>query len=175
MSSRRPSRTPADNTLTAAHPRRAPTRAPGGPHISIMRPRACRALLQRHSVGRMAYSFHDRVDITPIHYVQVDGWMFCRTSHGAKMITLRHAPWVAFEVDEIDGVFDWRSVVVHGTVYVVEQDGGPTEAGLWKRGIEALRRIVPGTGTDKDPVPFRDLVFGIHIDSLSGRSSSSAP
>lgn len=177
MSSHRSSspRARADRALTAPRTRRVAKRAPGGPRFAAMRPRACRALLERHTVARMAYSFRDRVDITPIHYACVGEWLFCRTSHGAKMITLRHAPWVAFEVDEVDGAFDWRSVVVHGTVYSMSPDGGPAETRRWKEGIEALRQIVPATGTDRDPVPFRTLVFGIHIDSMTGRSSSSVP
>jgi hypothetical protein len=121
------------------------------PHITAMSEAACHALLQRHAVGRMAYSFHDRVDITPIHYVFADGWLFARTSHGAKMTTIEHAPWVAFEVDEIDSVFDTEH---------------------WRRGVELLRRIVPATGTEDDPVPYRTLVFGIFVDSITGRAST---
>jgi nitroimidazol reductase NimA-like FMN-containing flavoprotein (pyridoxamine 5'-phosphate oxidase superfamily) len=145
----------------------------GAPRITTMRPAACLALLNRHKVGRMAYAFNNRVDITPIHYVYEDGWLFARTSHGTKMEMLQHAPWVAFEVDEMEGVFDWRSVVVHGTAYTMPQDGSPIEAELWQRGVDALRRIVPETATDDDPVPYRSLVFGIHVDSVSGRASSS--
>ena len=139
-----------------------------------MRPADCLALLERHTVGRMAYTFRNRVDITPIHYVYSDGWLFARTSDGAKMTTLRHLPWVAFEVDEVDGVFDWKSVVVHGTVYRMAPDGAPTEAKLWRKGMALLKRIVPEAGTPDDPVPFRTVVFGIHVDTISGRSSASA-
>lgn len=149
-------------------------RAVASPLIREMRPASCVALLRRHVVGRLAFSFHDGVDITPIHYIYSDGWLFARTSHGAKMTTIRHVPWVAFEVDEVQGVFDWRSVVVHGTVYTMERDGGPTEARLWSKGIALLQRIIPGVGSDDDPVPFRTLVFGIHVESMTGRMSSSA-
>lgn len=142
------------------------------PHIREMSAASCLSLLRRQTVGRLAFSFQDRVDIAPIHYVYSEGWLFARTAHGAKMTTIRHVPWVAFEVDEIEGVFDWKSVVVHGTVYTVERDAGPSEARLWRTGITRLERIVPGTGTDDDPVPFRTVVFGIHVDSLSGRISS---
>jgi nitroimidazol reductase NimA-like FMN-containing flavoprotein (pyridoxamine 5'-phosphate oxidase superfamily) len=151
----------------------AASRTPGPPRITIMRPSACLALLRRHKVGRMAYAFQNRVDITPIHYVYEDGWLFARTSYGTKMSVLEHSPWVAFEVDEMDGVFDWRSVVVHGTAYAMPQDGSPTETKLWRHGIEALRAIVPETGTDDDPVPYRSLVFGIHVDTITGRASTS--
>ena len=157
---------------TAIASARAP-RAVTAPHIAAMRPASCLALLRRHSVGRMAYTFHNRVDITPIHYVYSDGWLFARTSHGAKMTTIQHVPWVAFEIDEVQGVFDWRSVVVHGTVYIMARDGSPTEVKLWSKGIALLTRIVPATGTADDPVPYRTLVFGIHVDTITGRTSSS--
>ena len=50
----------------------------------------CRALLARHNVGRIAYSFHDRVDIQPIHYQVSGAWLYGRTSRGGKFMTLAH-------------------------------------------------------------------------------------
>jgi nitroimidazol reductase NimA-like FMN-containing flavoprotein (pyridoxamine 5'-phosphate oxidase superfamily) len=137
-----------------------------------MRRDACVKLLERHAVGRMAYSFHDRVNITPIHYIFADGWIYARTSRGEKMTTIRHSPWVAFEVDEVDGIFDWRSVVALGTVYAIEPGGSRMDVARWSRGVEQLRRLIPETASEADPVPFRTIVFGIHIDSLTGRASS---
>lgn len=58
---------------------------------------------RRNRVGRLAFSFRDRVDIEPLHYVFRGGWLYGRPSPGSKLQTLRHNPWVAFEVDEIDG------------------------------------------------------------------------
>ena len=151
--------------------RAAPART-SVPRITTMSVEECNALLHRRHVGRMAFCLHDRVDIAPIHYVHSDGWLFARTSHGAKMDVLAHSPWVAFEVDEIDGVFDWRSVVVHGTAYPMEREGSPRDAEHWARGIELLREIVPETGTADDPVPYRSLVFGIFVHSVTGRAST---
>ncbi|MEP7002411.1 MAG: pyridoxamine 5'-phosphate oxidase family protein [bacterium] len=147
-------------------------RSASGPVIRALRPAECLAMLRRSVVGRMAFSFHDRVDITPIHYVYADGWLYARTSHGAKMTTLRHSQWMAFEVDEVDGLFDWRSVVVHGTVHAIEPDEGPHFV-RWQKGVALLRKLIPETETVRDPVPFRSIVFGIFIDSMSGRVSSS--
>lgn len=143
------------------------------PRIRELRPAECLALLRQQAVGRMAFSLHDRVDLLPIHYVYSDGWLFARTSHGRKMITLAHSPWVAFEVDEVRGIFDWKSVVVHGTVYRMESGGASIEAALWEKGIAALKDLIPGTGTYADPVAYRSVVFGIHINDMSGRVSHS--
>ena len=82
--------------------------------ITVLRGDDAEKLLKRICVGRLAFAFHDRVDIIPIHYVYSAPWIYGRTSRGAKLLTLEHNPWCAFEVDEIRGPFDWQSVIVKG-------------------------------------------------------------
>src|SRR5688500_557830 len=79
-----------------------------------------RAVLARHHVGRIAFSFRDRVDIEPIHYVSDGDWIYGRTSVGTKLATLAHHPWCAFEVDEARDTFDWESAVVRGSFYLLD-------------------------------------------------------
>jgi len=131
----------------------------------------CETVLARNHVCRIAYSFHDRVDIEPIHYVYGDGKLYARTSPGSKVVTLRHNRWVAFEVDEVDGVFDWRSVVAHGTVEVLTAENADPAA--WHEALRLLRRVVPHALTPRDPVPSRSVVLRIHVNELSGREASS--
>ena len=83
------------------------------------------------------------------------------------MTQLAHHPWVAFEIDEVRGMFEWRSVVVKGTVYFPEQAHQHDEA--WRAAVEALRRFLPDTLTPDDPTPGRNIVFRIHIDEMHGR------
>jgi uncharacterized protein len=130
------------------------------------------ALLKRNSVGRVAFSFHDSVDIRPIHYVYADGWLFGRTSAGDKLVTLRHNQWVAFEVDEIEGPLDWQSVVIRGSFYRIQNEGNAHDVRLYAMALAAVRTLVPEALTDRDPLAFRTEVFGISIDSISGRSCS---
>ena len=154
---------------------RAATPSPAGggaPRFRILGRTACASLLGRNTVGRLAFSLHDRVDIEPLHYVFDGGWLYGRTSPGSKLLTIPHNHWVAFEVDEIDGVFDWRSVVVHGALYVVSPDVTARERRAWDRGIQLLRCVVPDTGAPTDPVPFRTVVFRIHADEMTGRAAS---
>jgi nitroimidazol reductase NimA-like FMN-containing flavoprotein (pyridoxamine 5'-phosphate oxidase superfamily) len=132
------------------------------------------ALLTRHHVGRIAYSFHDRVDIEPISYVFADGAIYMRTAPGSKLATLAHAPWVAFEVDEVEGPFDWRSVVAHGTVYVLRESGSPTERAVYRKAVERLRELMPTALTDDDPIPARRIVIKLHLDRIAGRAARCA-
>jgi len=144
-----------------------------GPRIRELTRTEVEALLTRNNVGRIAYSFKDRVDIEPINYVYKDGWLYCRTSHGSKFETMEHHRWVAFEVDEVQGLFDWQSGVVHGATYVLKADSSDDERKAFTPGIELLKQLMPGTLEGDDPVPFRHLVFRIHLDEVSGRESKS--
>jgi nitroimidazol reductase NimA-like FMN-containing flavoprotein (pyridoxamine 5'-phosphate oxidase superfamily) len=131
-----------------------------------------RAILERHNVGRIAFSFHDRVDIQPIHYVFKDNWLYGRTSRGSKFATIAHNPWCAFEVDEIRGLFDWDSVVVKGHLELLDPEQASQDA--YTRGLELMRDIVPETFSDQDPVPQRSILFRFHATEVTGRSARTA-
>src|SRR5438093_8310775 len=103
----------------------------------------CDAILSRNRVGRVAFTFHDRVDVEPIHYVYANGWLHGRTAPGAKIAILRHHPWVAFEVDEVEDLFDWRSVVVHGVVHIPQPDGSAGDREAHTDTLTQLRTLVP--------------------------------
>jgi nitroimidazol reductase NimA-like FMN-containing flavoprotein (pyridoxamine 5'-phosphate oxidase superfamily) len=77
----------------------------------------CEAVLARCNLGRIAFSYRDHVDIEPIHYVLKDQWIYGRTTSGTKLRTLAHNRWLAFEVDEVEALFEWKSVVVKGALY----------------------------------------------------------
>lgn len=132
----------------------------------------CVALLDRHMVGRLALSHRDRVEIVPIHYVHDDGWLYCRTAAGTKLEIASRNRWVAFEVDEIDALFDWRSVVIKGGLYILRAEGSEHEQAIYAKGVTLVRRLVPEALSDKDPLPDRAILFRIHVDEMSGRSAS---
>ena len=128
-------------------------------------------VLERNNVGRLAFSLHDRVDIQPIHYVYEGGWVYGRTSDGEKIATLSHNQWVAFEVDEIADIFQWRSVVIHGSFWILHPRGSPRAEELWTKAAELVSKIVPGALTEHDPVAFRQTLFRIAIGDVRGREA----
>lgn len=132
----------------------------------------CEALLERNHVGRAAYTFHDRVDIQPVTYVYGDGWLYGRTEPGEKIETLRHHRWIAFEVDEVRGPFDWESVVVHGAMYLPDAEGSPADREAYALTLEAIRTIVPQALGEDDPTPWRHVLFRINVDDVTGRAAS---
>ncbi len=128
-------------------------------------------MLARNHVGRIAFSFHDRLNIEPIHYVFDNEWLYGRTSYGEKLLVIEHHPWVAFEVDEVKDLFNWRSVVVKGAFYMMGPDTPKAETVAFERAVALMRSIVPEALTEDDPTPFRLQLFRIHLDEVSGRES----
>jgi uncharacterized protein len=134
----------------------------------------CQALLASHHIGRLAYAYKQRVDIEPLHYVADGEWLYLRTGHGTKVAMLEHQPWVALEVDEVHGLFDWQSVVVHGSVQVLDAHGAPADKALWQHAVETFRRIVPLAFASGDPTPQRDVMLRVHVSQIEGRTASAA-
>jgi uncharacterized protein len=114
------------------------------------------------------------VDIEPISYVYAKEWVYVRTSEGTKLGTVRHHPWVAFEIDEVKSRYDWKSVVIRGTIYFLDPDRGEQERAEYDDAVELLRMVDTDALTDADETPFRRALFRIHADEITGRSASSA-
>jgi uncharacterized protein len=129
------------------------------------------AMLLRNRVGRLAFSIHDRVDIQPIHYIYQRGWLYGRTSEGEKITALKHNQWIAFEVDEVTDLFDWRSIVIHGSFWIMHPRGSPRAEELWTKAAELVSKVVPGALTESDPVAFRQLLFRIAVSDVRGREA----
>ncbi|HET7025950.1 MAG TPA: pyridoxamine 5'-phosphate oxidase family protein [Gemmatimonadales bacterium] len=140
------------------------------PRFSDLVPDEAEALLARHHIGRLAFTHGGHVDVEPIHYVRQGEWVYCRTAPGTKLTALGERPWVALEVDEIEGPFDWRSVVAHGTVYVVGD--GPDQRAIHAEALAAIRAFQPDALTGQDPAPERTVLLRIHIRALTGRAAT---
>ncbi|HMI55477.1 MAG TPA: pyridoxamine 5'-phosphate oxidase family protein [Gemmatimonadaceae bacterium] len=141
------------------------------PLFTVLGKKACEAILSRNSVGRIAFALHDRVSIVPIHYVYASGWIYGRTAAAGKLLEILRNRRIAFEVDEHSRLFEWRSVVVSGPLYVMEPGSTAAERRSFSKAVSLIRQLLPTALTDADPVPFRDQLFRIRVAEMSGRAS----
>jgi nitroimidazol reductase NimA-like FMN-containing flavoprotein (pyridoxamine 5'-phosphate oxidase superfamily) len=142
------------------------------PEFHVLDRAECEALLTSQQVGRLAFSFRDRVDIEPIHYVYANGNIYGRTQYGTKVNVLAHHPWIAFEVDEITSLFEWRSVVVHGRIVFPDPEGSPPDVERFAQVVEMFRTLVPTAFDVNDPTPARELAFIIAVQEMTGRAAT---
>jgi len=107
----------------------------------------------------------------PIHYAYDEGWIYGRTAPGGKLREILRNRRVAFEVDEHTRVFQWRSVVARGPLYLIEPGTEPSDQRIYAKAVSLIRQLVPSALSDSDPVPFRDQLFRIRVVEISGRTS----
>jgi len=149
----------------------------GVPSFRALGRAECAVVLARNRVGRIAFARGNRVDIIPLHYVFADGVLCGRTARDTRLSSasrnFSNAWPVAFEVDEVDGPFEWRSVVVHGNLHaaaVGDLEWRRDEA-KWGKVVRALRMVVPEALTNRDPAPFRDVLVRVDLAEISGREA----
>lgn len=130
-------------------------------------------LLTRHHVGRMAFSLHDRLSIVLANYLFSDGWIYSRMEMGSELVTLLHNRWVAFEVDEVEGLYDWRTVSINGSVQFLSDGPTAIEAREFKTATDLVQSVVPSVFTPADPMPSRAQLFRIHVDEMVGSEARS--
>lgn len=129
-------------------------------------------------VGRLGCHADGKTYVVPISYAYHDGYIYFRTFEGMKISMMRKNPDVCFQVDRMDHMADWQSVIVWG---IFEEITDATER---KKGLEILlKRMLPKVVsetvkfTSEWPFPPTDdlnkiegIVFRIHISEMTGRS-----
>jgi nitroimidazol reductase NimA-like FMN-containing flavoprotein (pyridoxamine 5'-phosphate oxidase superfamily) len=72
-------------------------------------------LLHGQLIGRIGFRAGRKIFILPIAYAYEDGFIYAHSKEGTKIKAMRKNPIVCFEVDAIDNMANWRSVVLWGT------------------------------------------------------------
>ncbi|MBV8364130.1 MAG: pyridoxamine 5'-phosphate oxidase family protein [Candidatus Eremiobacteraeota bacterium] len=145
--------------------------------IEVLSDREIEEMLAAHSVGRLGCHADGRTCVVPIAYAYSDGAIYGHSSEGLKMRMMRKNPQVCFEVDEVDNVLEWRSVVAWGTfeeLHGVQRDEAmrtlliqflPAKATATTRYLESSRAGV------KDD---RAVIYRVRLYEKTGRCERSA-
>jgi nitroimidazol reductase NimA-like FMN-containing flavoprotein (pyridoxamine 5'-phosphate oxidase superfamily) len=147
------------------------------PEFKILPRQECDCLLARNRVGRIAFARGGRVEIVPLHYVFADRVLCGRTARGTRLDAasenFSNAWPAAFEVDEVDGILDWRSVVVHGNLHAAVKGDAEwrRDRPRWEKALRAFRRVFPDAFTENDPAAFRDVILRLDVAEVSGREA----
>jgi hypothetical protein len=72
-------------------------------------------LLCSEMVGRVGCSSGGKVYIVPVTYAYSGGFIYAHSGEGRKIQMMRDNPQVCFEVDHVENMANWQSVIVDGT------------------------------------------------------------
>ena len=156
--------------MTSSQNRIAAIRA-RGPRIRELNVRQMEVILGRNNVARIAFMINATVELFPIHYVYAEGAIYGRTSFGAKSIGWARRPNVVLEVDEANGLFDWRSVIVRGQLSLLRERGVGADPLAYSNAVAAIQTLFPAAFSERDPVPFRGTVFRLVPTEMTGREA----
>ncbi|APZ48043.1 flavin mononucleotide-binding protein [Polaribacter reichenbachii] len=83
--------------------------------ITNLNEKECKNLLTNNYIGHLAYIYRDRPFVIPITYFfTVDDTVLGYTNEGHKTVTMRKNNSVSLEIDEIENLNNWKSVLAHG-------------------------------------------------------------
>jgi nitroimidazol reductase NimA-like FMN-containing flavoprotein (pyridoxamine 5'-phosphate oxidase superfamily) len=127
-------------------------------------------------IGRLGCHADGKTYVVPISYAYDGGFIYARTFEGLKISMMRKNPNVCFQIDEMENMANWKSVVAWGTF---EELTGEEER---NEGLQKLiERILPDISSDtvklspQWPFPTDDytkiegIVFRIRLTEKSGR------
>lgn len=74
-----------------------------------------RHVLQSEVIGRIGCITESKIYVVPITYAYHDDYLYCHSREGMKIEMMRKNPHVCFEVDTMENMANWRSVIAWGT------------------------------------------------------------
>ena len=135
------------------------------------------SLLGQELIGRIGCFADDTIFIVPITYVYKDGYIYGHSREGQKIHMMRKNPKVCFEVDAMNGLTKWKSVIVWGEYEEMESEADKME--VYKTLTDRIASMEPSETMMKptynlpNPHPHnagvKAIAFRIRITEKTGR------
>jgi nitroimidazol reductase NimA-like FMN-containing flavoprotein (pyridoxamine 5'-phosphate oxidase superfamily) len=82
--------------------------------LGEMTPPEIEELLRAEITGRIGCHAEGRTYVVPITYAYDRGSVYCHSPEGQKLRMMRENPAVCFEVDRVENLGNWKSVIANG-------------------------------------------------------------
>ncbi len=129
-------------------------------------------VLRSEVIGRIGCHADGRTYVVPITYAYDGLNIYGHSGEGLKVEMMRRNPSVCFEVDRMDNLANWRSVIAEGTFE--ELSGAAAEAAL----ALLVNRLAPLSVSETSQPPHeghvaaigqRPVVYRLHLTEKTGR------
>ena len=137
-------------------------------------------LLTSQVVGRLGCGQGEDLYIVPILFAFDQPYIYSHTREGTKVALMRQQPQVCLEVDQIDNLANWRSVIIWGKfeeltdheaeegLHILKNRLYPLQTGVYSQSILELQ------AQDVSRIERRaEVIYRIKIERQSGRFEKS--
>lgn len=146
--------------------------------IAELTPSEMDDLLRAEVVGRIGCHADGQTYVVPITYAYDGGVIYCHSAEGMKVRMMRKSPRVCFEIDRMDGLARWRSVIAWGTFEELAGDEATRAMRILMTRLLPLTPSGPshglltsGSARVEDAGP-ATIFFRLVLDTKTGRSES---
>jgi len=143
---------------------------------------AAKEMLQRNIVGRIGCTDGKRTYVVPVQYAFDGKDIFAHSVEGMKIHMMRKNPAVCFEVDDIQNLHNWKSVIAWG-IYQELKEEHERYAVLKLFAdrhiqLKISETAMPPSGYfEKEfhlqPLSLRPVIYRIIIEEITGRFENS--
>ena len=85
--------------------------------LGTLTPVEIERLLASEFTGRIGCNADGRTYVVPITYAYRSGNVYCHGAEGQKVRMMRKQPDVCFEIDRVEDLGNWKSVIAEGRFY----------------------------------------------------------
>ena len=146
--------------------------------IGILSAEASKEILQSNILGRIGCYDGSRIYVVPVHYVFDGKYIIAHSVVGMKIRIMRYNPQVCFEVDQMQSMTHWKSVIVWGQYQ--ELDNERERYAAMKLFVERTMHMkisetaIPPELSEnrvhpRSPGNIRPVVYRIVIEDITGR------
>lgn len=139
-------------------------------------------LIHREFIGRIGCHAENVTYIVPISYAYDGEYIYGHTYEGMKLNMMRKNPEICFEVDDMNNMANWQSVIAWGTFEELKNGPGRNHA------IDVLMgRVLPLIHSEtmqlspqwpfreNDPSAVDGIIFRVRLTNKTGRYEKSTP
>lgn len=127
------------------------------------------ATLRENVIGRIGCHAYGHTYVVPITYAYDGSYVYAHTIVGMKLHMMRENPHLCFEVDNMDDLANWRSVIAWGTFEELRGPSADTAMRFLVEKIELRLSGPPGASVHPNSSTEQVIVFRIKLDQKTGR------
>ena len=127
------------------------------------------ALLRGEVIARIGCISNGRVYVVPVTYVYDGTYVWGHAMDGAKLQAMRTHPEVCVEVEHVDDMSNWRSVIAWGTFEECRGEAWDTGMALLVEHIMPLLKFPPHQPPPDLSALRRGSVYRITLTAKTGR------